>query len=106
MCPSFLCTSLMDIFPDMMFAKLGLLNCFAAAILYSPLLLGMVAMVLAVRSQMVHMPLLKVMENPALSSLLMDMRVKAISGVTICKLPQISHLGLRTFLIFFLLVLP
>jgi hypothetical protein len=49
----------MDIFSDMMFAKLGLLDCFAAAILYSLSLLGMVAMALAVQSLMMHMPLLK-----------------------------------------------
>jgi hypothetical protein len=39
---------------------------------------------------MVHISLLKVTENPALSSLLMEMRVKAISGACIASLNMVT----------------
>ena len=45
MCPIFLCASLMDIFPDAVFAVSLVFIDLSVAILYSPSLFGMVAMV-------------------------------------------------------------
>ena len=80
MCPSFPCASDIDIFDIAVFAVLVFDVRFVATTLYRLSLLGMVAMVLLFGFLMVHIPLLNVTENPALSSLLMDMRVNAILG--------------------------
>ena len=89
MWPNFLCTSLMDIFPETMFAVSALFKELVATIFYRPSVCRIVATVWLLGFLMVHIPLQKVTENPALSSLLMDIKVNAISGVWIAFLNSI-----------------
>ena len=49
-----------------------------------------VAIVVPFEFLIVHIPLLNVTENPALLSLLIEMRVKAISGVCMASLKMVT----------------
>ena len=70
-------------FPDAVFAVSLMFIDPSAAILYSPSLFGMVAIIWPLEFLIVHMPLMKIMENPALLSLQVDMRVNVISGACV-----------------------
>ena len=80
---------MIDIFPEAMLAVWVQFDCFVATILYSPLLLGMVAISFPEQFLIIHMPVLNMMENLALSSLLMEMRVNAISGACMAFLNMV-----------------
>jgi hypothetical protein len=80
MWPSFLWASFIDIFIDAVFA-VSIFFDWLATNLYSPSLHGMVAIVWPFRSQIAHIPLLNKTEYPALSNLLIEIKVNAIPGV-------------------------